>query len=95
MVLVLVLQGRQGFLSLLQDVALPAEELAPEIFPLPFVHEGFVFGRSITLGDYQYSSCGPFYPMDCRAPIYTRAVGHNGVRPRRLSNWGERAKTAQ
>lgn len=83
-ILVLVLKGGQGFLGLLQNVALPTEKLAPEIFPLPLVHERLGFGRSITLGDINIRHVGRFIPMYCRAPIYTREVGHNGVRAHRF-----------
>ena len=64
MILVLALQGGEGFLSLFEDVVLPADQLAPEILPLPFIHEGLVFCRTITLINHDICHVQPFFPDD-------------------------------
>ena len=51
MVLVLALQGGEGFPAFAQDVLAPAGELAPEIVALALVHERLVVGRPIVVSD--------------------------------------------
>jgi hypothetical protein len=52
--IVLGLEGGEGALRFPQDVALPADQLAPKILPLTVVHERLVVGRSIPLVDHQF-----------------------------------------
>src|SRR5919107_1069350 len=59
-VLVLGLERGEGLLRLTQDVALPLDELAPEILALPVVHERLVVARPITLVDEDLRHRPPF-----------------------------------
>jgi hypothetical protein len=78
MVLVLALQGGESFLSLFEDVVLPTDQLAPEILPLPFIHEGLVFCRTITLINHDICHVQPFFPDEPWRPY----IGKQGRRQR-------------
>ncbi len=78
MILIFALQGRESFLSLFENIAFPADELTPEILSLPFIHEGLVFCRSITLINNDVCHVRPLFPNELWRPY----IGKQGPRQR-------------
>jgi hypothetical protein len=77
-ILIFALQGRESFLSLFENIAFPADEFTPEILPLPFIHEGLVFCRSITLINNDVCHVRPLFPNELWRPY----IGKQGPRQR-------------
>ena len=78
MILVLALQRRESLLSLFEDVVLPADQLAPEILPLPLIHERLVFCRTVAFINHAICHVQPFFPDEPWRPY----IGKQGPRQR-------------